>query len=93
MYVCVAGHMVIKKAKQGTKSDKKVECYYFDVEKCKRCPFRDGCYMNGSKTKTFSVKIKSDTHVEQMDYMETDEFNDYYSHRYKIEAKNAEIKL
>ena len=25
--------------------------------------------------------------------MKTEEFSDYYSHRYKIEAKNAEIKL
>lgn len=97
MYVCQAGHMAIRKAKQGTKSDKfgvntEVECYYFDVEKCKHCPYKEGCYKNGSKTKTFSVKIKSDIHTAQMDYMKTDEFAEYYSHRYKIEAKNAEIK-
>ena len=93
MYVCEAGHMAVKKVKQGSKENgTDVECYYFDVEKCKRCPFREGCYKEGAKSKTFSVRIKSDTHVEQMDYMETDEFKNYYSHRYKIEAKNAEIK-
>ena len=27
-----------------------------------------------------------------MDYMKTEEFQKYYSHRYKIEAKNAELK-
>lgn len=27
-----------------------------------------------------------------MDYMETDEFKNMYSERYKIEAKNAELK-
>lgn len=93
MYVCPAGEMAIRKAKQG--SDAKgttVECYYFDVEKCKHCPFRDGCYKEGAKSKTYSVKIKSETHIAQMDYMETDEFKEFYSHRYKIEAKNAEIK-
>ena len=41
MYVCKAGHMAIRKAKQGSK-DKgtEVECYYFDVEKCKHCLFK-----------------------------------------------------
>lgn len=97
MYVCKRGHMAIRKAKQGSKKDSngsntQVECYYFDVEKCKKCPFKDGCYKEGAKTKTYSVKIKSDVHIAQMDYMETDEFKEYYSHRYKIEAKNAEIK-
>ena len=97
MYVCKAGHMAIRKRKQGRKSDTKgvntqVECYYFDVEKCKHCPFKDGCYKDGAKSKTFSVKIKSDTHIKQMDYMETEEFKKLYSERYKIEAKNAEIK-
>lgn len=97
MYVCKAGHMAIRKSKQGSKSDAngnntQVECYYFDVEKCKHCPFKDGCYKEGAKSKTFSVKIKTDTHIKQMDYMETEEFKNLYSERYKIEAKNAELK-
>lgn len=97
MYVCKAGHMAIKKGKQGSKKDKKgkntqVECYYFDVEKCKHCPFKDGCYKEGSKSKTYSIKIKDDIHIAQMDYMKTEEFKELYSERYKIEAKNAELK-
>ena len=97
MYVCKGGHMAITKRKQGSKSDAngkdtQVECYFFDVEKCKHCPFKDGCYKEGAKTKTFSVKIKSDTHIKQMDYRETDEFKNMYSERYKIEAKYAELK-
>ena len=95
MYVCKAGHMAIKKAKQGSnkgKDDTRVEVYYFDVEKCKHCPFKDGCYKAGAKSKTFSVKIKNDTHIKQMDYMQTEEFETLYKERYKIEAKNAELK-
>lgn len=97
MYVCKAGHMAIAKRKQGSKSDAngkdtQVECYYFDVEKCKHCPFRDGCYKDDAKSKTYSVKIKSDTHIKQMDYMETEEFKDMYCERYKIEVKYAELK-
>ena len=97
MYVCPAGNMAVKKAKQGSKKDSndrntQVETYYFDVEKCKHCPLRNGCYKDGAKSKSYSVKIKSDAHTAQMDYMETDEFQNYYSHRYKIEAKNSELK-
>ena len=69
-----------------------VDNYFFDVEKCKRCPFREGCYKDGAKTKSYNVTIKKDIHINQMDYMETDEFKTMYSERYKIEAKNAELK-
>ena len=93
MYVCKAGHMAISKRKSGSKENgTQVECYFFNVEKCKHCPFKDGCYKDGAKTKSFSVKIKDDTHIKQMDYMVTDEFKKLYSERYKIEAKNAELK-
>ncbi len=97
MYVCKAGHMAIKKIKGGSRKDSKgintqVESYFFDVEKCKHCPFRDGCYKEGAKTKTYSVKIKADIHIKHMDYMETEEFKELYANRYMIEAKNAEVK-
>ena len=52
----------------------------------------EGCYKDGSKSKTYSIKIKDDIHIAQMDYMETEEFKELYSERYKIEAKNAELK-
>ncbi len=97
MYVCQAGHMAIRKVKSGSKSNKngydsRVECYFFDVEKCKHCPYKVGCYREGAKTKTYAVKIKTETHIEHMDYMKTEEFKELYSERYKIEAKNAELK-
>ncbi len=95
MYVCKAGHMAIKK--KHTKGNKynnytEVDNYFFDVEKCKHCLFKDGCYKEGAKTKTYNVTIKKDIHINHMDYMETEEFKNLYSERYKIEAKNAELK-
>lgn len=93
MYVCKAGHMAIKKIRTGSKKkNEQVESYFFDVEKCKHCPLKKGCYKKGAKTKTFNVKIKDDVHIAQMDYMETEEFKKLYSERYKIEAKNSELK-
>ena len=94
MYVCKAGHMAIRKARQGKKGVAKnqVTTYYFDIGKCKSCPHNDGCYKEGSKTKSYSVSIKSVTHQEQMDFQETEYFKERAKERYKIEAKNSELK-
>jgi transposase len=93
-FVCPKGHMAIKKARQGKKNVGKsqVDTYYFDIEKCKVCPLKKGCYKEGSKTKSYSVSIKSDLHKEQMEFQETDLYKEKAKHRYKIEAKNSELK-
>lgn len=94
MFVCPAGHLAIRKARQGKKNigQNQADTYYFDVEKCKTCPLRDGCYKPGAKTKTYSVSIKSDTHRQQMAFQETAHYKEKIKHRYKIEAKNSELK-
>ena len=94
MFVCPAGHIAIRKARQGRKNVGKnqVDTYYFDVEKCKTCPLRNGCYKEGAKSKTYAVSIKSDHHKEQIIFQETEYFKDKAKHRYKIEAKNGELK-
>lgn len=94
MFVCPAGHIAIRKARQGRKNVGKnqVDTYYFDVEKCKTCPLRNGCYKEGAKSKTYAVSIKSDHHKEQIVFQETEYFKDKAKHRYKIEAKNGELK-
>ncbi len=94
MFVCPAGHMAIRKARQGKKNrgENQALVYYFDVEKCKSCPLKDGCYKPGAKVKTYSVTIMSTTHQEQQAFQETDYFKEKAKHRYKIEAKNSELK-
>jgi transposase len=93
-FVCPAGHMAIRKSKQGKKNVGKnqVQTHYFDVEKCKTCPLKEGCYKEGSKTKTYSVSIKSELHQEQIAFQETHYYKEKAKHRYKIEAKNSELK-
>jgi len=66
------------------------QTYYFDIEKCKVCPMRDGCYKEGAKSKTYSVTIKSDTHAEQEAFQNTEAFKQLAANRYKVEAKNSE---
>lgn len=94
MFVCPAGHLAIRKAKQGIKNIGKnqVHVYYFDIEKCKVCAQRKNCYKEGAKSKTYSVTINSKEHKEQLEFQKTEHFKEKAKHRYKIEAKNAEIK-
>jgi transposase len=94
MFVCPAGHLATRKARQGKKNSGKnqTHTYYFDIEKCKTCPFKNGCYREGAKTKTYAVTIQSDIHKEQIAFQETEYFKEKAKHRYKIEAKNGELK-
>ena len=94
MFVCPAGHLAIRKARQGKKNigENQLQTYYFDVEKCKRCPIKENCYKEGAKTKSYSVTIKSDPHQQQIAFQETGYYKEKIKHRYKIEAKNSELK-
>ena len=38
---------------------------YTDVEKCKICPFRVGCYKDRAKSKSYYLSIKSTEHKQQ----------------------------
>ncbi|MCB8816350.1 IS1182 family transposase [Desulfosporosinus shakirovi] len=97
MYVCQAGHMSFKKTSSRPKKHAKdgtgtVESYFFDVEKCKSCSFKAGCYKEGSKTKSYSVTLKHHMHEEQAAFQESEYFKEKSKERYKIEAKNSELK-
>lgn len=97
MYVCQAGHMSFKKTSSSPKKHAKdgtgtVESYFFDVERCKSCSFKVGCYKEGSKTKSYSVTIKHHMHAEQAAFQESEYFKEKSKERYKIEAKNSELK-
>lgn len=56
-FICPAGHLAIRKARQGKKNigENQVYTYYFDVEKCKLYPLKEDCYKDGAKSKTYSV--------------------------------------
>jgi IS5 family transposase len=94
MYVCKAGHMAIRKKYEERKDqDKNPRIkYLFDIKKCKVCPLREGCYKEGAKSKTYSVTIKSTEHIDQEAFQNTEAFKELAKTRYKIEAKNSELK-
>ena len=88
MYVCKAGHMATRTARTNKKDVGKNQrqTYYFDIEKCKTCPLREG-----AKSKTYSVTIKSTEHKDQEAFQNSEEFKEKAKSRYKIEAKNAKL--
>lgn len=94
MMVCPNGEMAKRKARTGKKNQNfnQVMTYYFDINKCQKCPLKDGCYVEGNQSKTYSISIKSDLHREQIKFEQTDEFKTLSKSRYKIEAKNSELK-
>ena len=96
MYVCTAGYLAIRKVHCGGKKKKgetrQIISYFFDVEKCKQCPLRNGCYKDGAKTKSYNETISSDLHQAHIAFEQTEAYQQLYRERYKIEAKNAELK-
>ncbi|WP_106811397.1 IS1182 family transposase [Prevotella merdae] len=93
MFVCPAGHMAIRKVIMGKNRNwNQSMTYFFDVDKCKTCSRRNGCYKDGAKSKTYSVPIKKGEHKRQLEFQKTQEFKEIARQRYKIEAKNSELK-
>lgn len=86
--------MSYRKARQGKKNVKENQqtTYYFDINKCQTYPFRDGCYRPGAKSKTYSVRIISETHQKAIEYQKSEVFAERKKLRGQIESKNAEMK-
>ncbi|KGA99093.1 transposase IS4 [Alkalihalobacillus alcalophilus ATCC 27647 = CGMCC 1.3604] len=94
MFACPAGHLAFKKKidNRGQKENKNPQMkYFFDVEICQSCPMQEGCY-KGTKTKTYSVTIKSPEHREQEHFQNSEVFQALARDRYMIEAKFGEMK-
>ena len=96
MYVCPNGEMAIRKEvhDKKTSDSSTYETYYFNVNKCINCPLKNKCgFKDGQKSKSYSVTLKlADLHKEHNDKQETQEYIELAHERYKIEAKNAELK-
>ena len=91
---CPAGHLAIKyRIDKRSNQNKNTRIkYFFDINKCHVCPYRNGCYKENAKTKTYSITIKSDYHKNQEAFQKTQYFKERFKTRYMIEAKNSELK-
>jgi IS5 family transposase len=89
---CPEGHLAMRCDERQGKSGNQHNVYAFSVKKCRKCPRCGTCY-TGKTYKTCSMTIKrGDTHQKQYEFEQTEYFNARIKDRYKIEAKNAELK-
>ena len=58
---------------------------------CHMCGMKEEC-LHGTKVKSMTIRILSEEHQEQMEFQKTEKFRQLSRERYKIEAKNAELK-
>ena len=95
---CPAGYLAINKQyrkecfKGKNKRNATME-YTFDKNKCMNCPYGKNCKLKNRKSKTYMISLLSDLHREQQEFQNTEYFkNKLRYQRYKIEAKNNELK-
>ena len=91
--VCPAGHMSISARSGKDKSGNDRIWYQFSRKVCNVCALRSACIKGtGSSAKNISYPIKTPQQEKQIEFMKTEEFRQWYKERYKIEAKNSDLK-
>ena len=80
-----------KDKRENHRNDNVTIRYRWSQRKCSICKLRDEC-LSGTKNKNIYIRIISDEHLAQQNFQNTPEFRRLSRERYKIEAKNSEIK-
>lgn len=91
---CPMGHLAEREKEYKTEKTHYIE-YVFN-----KCICDDNCLMKDLCTYTryrkkgngIPITIPKDVYVKQVEFSKTDEYKSHMKHRYKIEAKNAELK-
>lgn len=93
-FTCPAGLIStakdIRRKKDKPNSNHSVR-YRWNRYKCAMCK-HNGICLAGRTYKAITVRVISDEHKEQMAFQNTEQFRKLSRERYKIEAKNAELK-
>lgn len=96
MYMCPAGHLATYKYHVKYKDRKKGNDrmrFYFPQDKCSVCKLRAQCLSSEKvRRRSYSVPIRTPQQERQMVFEKSNKFRQKYRERYKIEAKNAELK-
>ncbi|MDD4142964.1 MAG: IS1182 family transposase [Bacteroidales bacterium] len=89
---CPEGHLAMRCEVRKGKYDNQYFNYIFSIKTCKKCPRYGICCKEDAKAKTHSITIIGETRQKQYDFEQTEYFKQRIKERYKIEAKNAELK-
>ena len=92
-FQCRAGHLAdgIRAEKGTTKKNGRMVFSWFRG-RCKKCSFRNECNPKCKRPKRYYITIKCDEHKTQEEFQKSDFFKTMQKERYKIEAKNSELK-
>lgn len=93
-YVCPMGILSAKGSEReynDNKNHNKPFRYRWSQRKCSICKLRSEC-IGESTRKSIEIRILSDEHKKQVEFQNSLEFRRLSKERYKIEAKNAELK-
>jgi len=88
---CPEGHLAMRCEIRNGKYDNQYYNYIFSLKKCKKCA-RYGTCCKKDKTKSHCITVLGGNRGKQYELEQTDYFKQRIKERYKIEAKNAELK-
>lgn len=93
-FQCRAGYLADSQSvkKSSRKNDNDSMEFRFSLKKCRACPYRSECNPNCKSGKKITVTILSEQHKRQKEFQESEYFKQMSKERYKIEAKNNELK-
>jgi IS5 family transposase len=89
---CPEGHLAMRCEIREGNYDNQYYNYFFSIKKCKKCPRYGTCCKKGAKYKCHNVTIMGKTREKQYEFEQSEYFKERIKERYKIEAKNAELK-
>lgn len=95
-YICPMGVLSSqgverKDEREQSRNKNKTLRYRWSHRRCSICKLREECLL-GATSKNINIRILSEEHQEQLEFQNTLEFRRLSKERYKIEAKNSEIK-
>jgi IS5 family transposase len=89
---CPQGHLAMRCEARKGNYDNEYYNYFFSIKKCKKCPRYGDCCKEGAKSKSHNITIIGKTREKQYEFEQSEYFKERIKDRYKIEAKNAELK-
>lgn len=89
---CPEGHLATRCEVREGNYDNQYYNYFFSIKKCKKCPRYGTCCKEGANSKSHNVTIIGKTREKQYEFEQSEYFKERIKDRYKIEAKNAELK-
>lgn len=77
--------------KSYSRKDHKLKSFIFTEDQCRYCELRENCISNEKGRRTISVNEYERQLQDGRAYQKTEEFDEIYSTRYKVERKQAEM--